>query len=74
MNEARTPPATPPAWTGWYRASKYERWVKMSEAPTYDGALGLLLDRRPAGARRAELLVTDATKDPNDAEPAGRRW
>jgi hypothetical protein len=64
---------TSATFAGWFRRGQGEPWVKMTEAEDYGVCWSALLDRRPAV--NCELLVAEATKDPNPtkARPCSTR-
>src|SRR4051812_16308693 len=64
---------TEPGWCGWYRAGRRERWRKLAEAPTYDAAWGLLLDRLPREGKGGESVVLPVGRDANETASAPRR-
>ena len=66
-------PAQAVRYSGWYRAGRGRRWVKLvAGAAAFGGCWQALLDRLPREGPGGESLVTVAGKDPNDT-PRGRR-
>jgi hypothetical protein len=59
-------------WSGWHRASRREPWRLLAQAPTYDRAWGLLLDRIPQGPPGGESAVLREGIDANEGA-GGRR-
>jgi hypothetical protein len=60
-------PTTAVLFFGWWRRGSRDRWQRLCEAPTYDLALSLLMERTPGGG---DMLVSQL--DPND-RPADRQ-
>jgi hypothetical protein len=61
----------PPAYRGWFRASKRSPWIELAADSSYDGAWQSLLDAIPRGSRGGDSVVLQADERPTGSVQAG---